>query len=199
MINENFIYLSFLISFAGGITYLVDTIKGKAKPNRISWFFWFLAPFIAVAAEIQKGVGLQTLMTFSVGFNPLLVFLASFINKNAYWKLSKTDYIYGALALLGIILWKVTGEGNIAILFAILADGLASIPTVIKSFKNPETESPTIFLLSLINASITLLTIKIWTFAQWGFPVYIFLIDAIIFSLIKFNLGKKYQKSLTKQ
>ncbi len=199
MINENFIYLGFFISFAGGITYLVDTIKGKAKPNRISWFFWFLAPFIAFAAEVQKGVGLQALMTFSVGFNPLLVFLASFINKNAYWKLSKTDYIYGALALLGIILWKMTGEGNIAILFAILADGLASIPTIIKSYKNPETESSTLFLLSLINATITLLTIKTWTFAHWGFPVYIFVIDAIIYSLIRFVIGKHISKIFTTQ
>lgn len=194
MIDERFIYLGFVLSFTGSLSYLIETLKGSAKPNRISWFFWALAPMIALAAEVQKGVGLQALMTFSVGFNPFLVFIASFFNKKAYWKLGKSDYIYGALALLGIILWQITGEGNVAILFAILADGFASIPTVIKSYHSSETESPTIFLFSAINSFITILTIQIWSFAHWGFPVYIFLIDVVLFSLIKFKLGKKFIK-----
>jgi len=199
MINEKYIYFGFILSLVGGISYLVDTLKGNVKPNRISWFFWSLAPLIAFAAEIQKGVRLQALMTFSVGFNPLLVFFASFINKKAYWKLHKADYIYGALALFGILLWLITGEGNIAILFSILADGFASIPTVIKSYRNPESENSTIFLLSLINAIITILTIKTWSFSHWGFPVYILIIDLVLFILIKYKIGSYFLKNQIKK
>ncbi len=198
MINEKFIYLGFVLSIIGGLKYLVDTLKGRAKPNRISWLFWSIAPLIAFAAEIQKGVGLQSLMTFVVGFNPLMVFIASFVNKSSYWKLSKLDYVYGVIALAGIILWKITNEGNIAIIFSILADGFASIPTINKSFKNPETESPTIYLFSGINALITLFTIKTWTFAHWGFPTYFLMICTIIFSLIKFRIGKNFSGTVHK-
>ena len=119
-------------------------------------------------------------MTLVVGINPLLVFLASFINKNAYWKIEKIDYFYGALSIIGIIAWKITGEGNIAIVFSILADAFASVPTVIKAFKNPETENPIIFLCSGINALITLLTIKEWTFAHYAFPTYFIIISTIL-------------------
>jgi hypothetical protein len=189
MLNENVVYIGFLFSLAGVVSYLTDTIRGKARPNRISWFFWALAPLIAFSAEIQKGVGIQSLMTFSVGFGPLIIFIASFANKKSYWKLEKRDYLYGLLAAIGLVLWKITGEGNIAIFFSILADGLASIPTVIKSYTNPESESANAFFLSFINASLTILTIKTWTFAHWGFPIYILLIDAILFVLIKFKIG----------
>lgn len=194
MLDDKFVIVGFLLSFYGSLKYLIDTVNGKAKPNRISWFFWALAPLIAFFAEIQKGVGLQSLMTFSVGFNPLLIFIASFFNKKSYWKLQKFDYFYGALALVGIVLWQITGEGNIAILFSILADGFAAIPTVIKSFSEPESESTSVYLFSMLNAGITLLTIKIWNFAHWGFPAYIFLICIIIYSLIKFKLGKILRK-----
>ena len=41
-----------------------------------------------------------------------------------------------------------------------------------------------------INAFITLLTIRVWNFANFGFPVYIFGINLVIFALIQFKLGK---------
>lgn len=152
---------------------------------------WALAPMIAFSAEISQGVGLQSLMTFMVGFGPLLVFLASFVNKNAYWKISRLDLACGSLSILGLVLWKITSIGNLAILFAVIADGLASVPTVIKSWQVPETESSTIFLLSGVNALITLLTIRTWNFEHWAFPIYILAIDALLYILIKFKLGRK--------
>ena len=131
-------------------------------------------------------------MTFIVGFSPLMVFIASFFSKKSYWKLEKLDYFYGSLSFLGLILWLITGEGNIAIIFSIVADGMAGIPTIIKSFKEPESENYKAYFYSMINAGITLLTIKTWSFAHWGFPIYIFLICALLTLLIKFKLGKRY-------
>jgi hypothetical protein len=189
MLNERFIYLGVIISFLGGVSYVIDTIKGKTKPNRISWFFWALAPLIAFAAELEKGIGLTSLLTFIVGFNPLLAFLASFVNKNSYWQLKKSDYLYGSLSLLGLVLWKATGEGNLAIFLSILSDGAAAIPTVVKSFHYPETESGIPFLMSAIASVITLLTINDWSFAHWGFPTYILLICLLLYSLIQFQWG----------
>jgi len=198
MLDERFVWVGVILSFYGGLRYLIDTLKGKTKPNRVTWFFWALAPLIAFAAEVQKGVGLQIWMTFSVGFNPLIILIASFFNKKSYWKLHKYDYFYGGLALLGIILWQITGEGNLAILFAILTDGLAAIPTVIKSYFKPETESSLIYLLGMINAAIAVLTIKTWGFAYWGFPAYIIGINVILYSLIRFKLGLRLQKKFKK-
>lgn len=189
MLDERFVILGALISFYGGLSYLIDTIKGKNKPNRVTWFLWALAPLIAFSAELEKGVGLTALMTFMAGFNPLMILIASFVNKQSYWKLNKMDYVYGSISIFAIIIWKITGEGNLAILFSILADGFASIPTVIKSYRQPETESSNIYLFAMINAGIALLTIKDWTFAHYSFPAYIFLLCALIYSLVQFKWG----------
>jgi hypothetical protein len=129
-------------------------------------------------------------MTFSAGLNPLLVFIASFFNKKAYWKPKKSDFIFGGLALIGLILWKITGEGNLAIAFSILADGMAAVPTIIKSWKYPETENSLGYGLPSLNALITLLTIKEWNFETFGFPIYYFSSTALLFVLVQFKLGK---------
>lgn len=194
MIDERFIILGTILGFLGAMHYLVDVVKGRAKPNRVSWFMWALAPLVAFFAEIQQGVGLHALLTFSVGFNPLIIFIASFFIKGAKWKITKLDIWCGALSLLGLALWAFTRVGNIAIFFAILADGLAAVPTIIKSYKAPETESWVVFFLGFISAGITLLAIKTWDFAHYGFPLYIFAVTGIFVLLIKFELGKRFQR-----
>ena len=91
MISENFIFIGTILILIGGGSYLIDTLAGKAKPNRVTWLLWALAPLIAFAAEIKQGVGLQSLLTFVVGFNPLLIFLASFVNKKSFWRIKPLD------------------------------------------------------------------------------------------------------------
>lgn len=194
MIDERFIILGTILGFLGSLSYIVDTVKGRVRPNRVSWFMWALAPLIAFFAEVQQGVGLHALLTFSVGFNPLLVFIASFFNKKAQWKITKFDIWCGVLSLIGLSMWAFTRVGNIAIFFAILADGLAAVPTIVKSYKAPETESWMVFFLGFISSGITLLAIKTWDFAHYGFPLYIFAVTAIFVLLIKFKLGKRLQR-----
>lgn len=152
------------------------------------------APMIAFAAQLKQGVGLSSLMTFTVGFSPIIIFFASFLNKKAAWKIYKFDLICGVFSLAGLILWAYTQVGNLAILFSIISDGLAGIPTIIKAYKYPETENYHAYLFAGIAAVITLLTINQWDFAHYSFPVYIFLFNLIAFPLIKFKLGKKFHQ-----
>lgn len=191
MISDKFVIFAALLNLWGSLGYANLTLKGKVKPNRVTFSLWALAPLVAFGAQIGEGVGLQSLMTFMVGFGPLLVLIASFLNKESYWQLKKFDYICGGLSIIGLGLWAITGEGNLAIFFAILADGLAALPTVVKSYIAPKTENWFLYFLAVISAIITLLTIDKWTFAYWGFPVYILAICIVITILVKFELGKK--------
>jgi hypothetical protein len=195
MINQNFVIVGAIISTVGGLSYLIDTLKGKVKPNRVSYLLWSIAPLIAFVAEIKQGVGLQSLMTFTVGFLPFTVFVASFVNKNAEWKLTYFDGTCGALSLVGLVLWYITKSGNIAIFFSIIADFLAAVPTIVKSFSYPETESAWPYFTATISAALTLLTIQVWNFANYAFPAYILLVTLVISSLVQFKLGKVLRSS----
>jgi hypothetical protein len=191
MLNSNFVIIGTLIGAVGSIAYLIDTVKGKVKPNRVSFLLWSIAPFIAFAAQFKQGVGLESLMTFSTGFLPLTVFVASFANRKAEWKLTKFDFVCGVLSILGLILWLVTRVGNIAIFFSIVADGLAAVPTVVKAYKHPDTEIAWPWLATVFGVILTLLTINDWTFANSGFIIYILLINTLIFGLVQFRIGER--------
>lgn len=193
MINQNFIYFAALLNLCGATVYIVATLQGKTRPNRVSWFMWALAPMVATAAMLTQGVGVGALTTFTSGFGPLLIFIASFVNAKSYWKLTRFDITCGVLSLLGLILWLITRTGNIALLFSILADGLAVLPTLSKTYKDPTSESYTAFTLSGIASLITLLTIQTWTFEYFAFPLYLMTVCFTIVAVGQYRLRKLHK------
>jgi hypothetical protein len=146
---------------------------------------------IAFASMLSQGVGMaQSIVTFSVGFSPFLIFVSSFLVKHPAWQLKRFDIGCGVLSLFGLLLWWITGEGNVAIIFSILADGLAFLPTLVKAYYHPETESPWTFMASEVATIIGLMTVKNWNFETVGFQLYILAanIFAIVFIYFKFGL-----------
>jgi hypothetical protein len=182
-----FIIFAVAIRFIGGLTYAWAVIKKRARPNPVTWFFWSLTPMIVFAAQISEHIGWSAAMTFALGFSPLIVFVLSLKDNLNRSQLTPATITCGVLAAIGVMLWLTTNNPALAILFSILADIFGSIPTVIKAYKNPKSEVAFPYFLSSASMVITLLTITKWSLPSYGFPIYIFLINALIFSLVYFG------------
>jgi hypothetical protein len=186
MLDPKFAILAAAIDFLGVASYARDTWRGTTKPNRVTWCLWALAPLIAFAAQLGEGVTYQAALTFVAGFGPAVVLVASFHDRNAYWRITKFDWLCGALSLVALALWLLTRVGNLAILLSIMADALAATPTIIKSYHHPESESAGAFGFGVIAGAITLLTVHTWTFANYAFALYVCIVCGIIFTLVQF-------------
>ena len=190
MIDERWVLLGVVINLVGSATYALSTLRGHTKPNRVTWLLWFIIPMIVLAGQLDQKVQWQALLTFMAGFGPFIVLAASLKNKDSYWEVTKLDKICGVLSLLAITLWLITSNPNLAIMLGIVADFLAAVPTLIKSYKYPETENHRAFRNATISSVITLLTISIWTFATYSFVIYMLAVNATLYLLIRFQLGK---------
>jgi hypothetical protein len=191
MLPGYFVIVGTLIGAAGSVAYLISTVKGRVRPNRVSFLLWSVVPMIAFSAQINQRVGLVALMTFSTGFLPLTVFIASFANKQAVWKLTLFDLICGVLSLAGLALWLITKVGNVAILFSIVADGFAAVPTLVKAWKFPHTEIAWPWIATVFGVILTLLTLPTFTFANCGFILYILAVNLLIYTFVQFRPGEK--------
>ncbi len=186
MLNPKFAIIAAIVDLLGMLGYARDTFKGVTQPNRVSWLLWTIAPSISFAAQIQSGVRWSALLTFVAALGPFIILIVSFRDKQAYWKISRFDWACGALSALAIILWIVTRTGMVALILSILADFLASVPTIFKAYKAPHTESSNAFLFGIFGSLLTLPTIQTWNFASLGFPLYLLVDCLIIFLLVKF-------------
>jgi len=176
-------YIVFVTSglmLIGAFAYIRSMFKGNAKPNRVSWLMWAIAPFIATAAAVSSGVGWSVLPVFMAGFSPFLIFTFSFAIKEAYWKLATFDYVCGILSGMALLFWYLTKNPDVGILFAVGSDGLASIPTIKKALANPETESIWPYITGTFGALSSLLTLVVWTFPGYAFPTYLIFINAVL-------------------
>ncbi len=166
--------------------YVRSMLKGSVKPNRVSWLLWAIAAMISFAAAVSNGAGLAAVPVFMSGFCPLLIFAASFVVKGAHWKLVKLDYACGLLSALALVSWVVTSDPDVAILFAILSDTLASVPTLVKGWQHPESESACMYSVGIFGGLTSFLAITAWTFSQYAFPAYLVIISVLlVFSIYR--------------
>ncbi|MFA5358672.1 MAG: hypothetical protein WC310_02550 [Patescibacteria group bacterium] len=185
------IFIAAIVQLMGSLLYVKETLKGKNKPNKITWLIWSLAPFIGTAAAMSNGVGWAVLPVFMSGFGPFLIFISSFYNPQSYWKLGFFDYVCGALAILALVLWAITKQPIAAILLAITSDVLAAIPTVIKTWRYPETETVQPYITSLFGALTGFFAIKVWILSAYAFITYLALLDSFVVIMYYYRLKKK--------
>jgi hypothetical protein len=180
VLPEYFAVIGAVIGSIGGLYYLYETIIGKAQPNRVTWLLWGLFPMIIFVAQRARGVEGLSWASFAAGFTPILILLASFLNEKAYWKTQPRDYYLMAAAVAGIVLWALTDNPILAILFALVADLLAGLPTVMKSYRHPETESWIAYAISTLGFGMGVLAIQTFTFENYAFIGYLFLMNGLL-------------------
>lgn len=179
--------MKYLVIFSAAVTlyftlgYVKATIKGLVLPNKVTWFLWGLAPMIAFFATLSSaGFSFGQLPVFMAGFTPFLVFGASFINKKSFWKVTAFDFSCGIVSVITLLIWYYTKDPNLAIFLAIVSDGLAALPTLIKAWRHPETESITPFAAGIFTTSVGFTAVGTWNFAHLAFPLYLLLLNVLM-------------------
>jgi hypothetical protein len=128
-----------------------------------------------------------------VGFMPLLVFIGSFHNPASVWRIRRIDYACGVMSVVGTVTWLVTRNGILAISAAIAADFMAGVPTLMKSWTHPETETVHSYVGAVISMAIVLLTVEHWTFDVAAFPLFILLMGSVLVVVIGLELGPRWR------
>lgn len=174
-------YITIILGLLGAISYIREIFYGQTRPNIITWIFWSIAPLVGVFINYKSGIPIPLLLsTFIAGFGPLLVVIASIIKNNAYWKITKFDIMCGVFSALAMILWVTTQNSVLSLSFAILADLVAGIPTLIKSWTHSDSESHGPYSMGIINQIITFLIIKDFSYLNIAFPIYFILMNGSI-------------------
>ena len=190
------VLISICLSLFGSYNYIRDTIKGTTRPSIVSQSLWSIAPLIGAGAAISSGAGfLTTVRIFMAGLTPLVILLATFANRNGYWRTTKFDYFCGLFSIIAIVLWLVIDLPIYAIIFAVIADLFASIPTIKKSITNPESETGIDYIMSILSVLIIIPTIKTFDIQNTAFQIYMVCVNLIIvFSIYRNKIFRNYAK-----
>ena len=190
---HSLVIISTLLMVWGGYAYFRDTLAGRTKPNRVSWFLWAFAPLVSLSAAFSVNADIWASVRVLVGgVVPGVIFLGSFFNRKSYWQLTWFDWICGGLSLTALLFWQLASSPLIAVLLATAANTFASIPTFIKAWNFPETETRLIFINSFLSAVLIIPAIPVWNIANSAFQIGLMLTTgAFLVAVYRKSLGIK--------
>ena len=177
-----YIIISSLLVLISPIVYTVAILKGRAKPHRTTLLVFLIISSIATASLFTQGNRVAIYLAGVTTIQSLAMFILSIKYGMGGW--AKSDIICLILALIGIVLWRITKNPVIALYFAIGADFIGLVPTLIKSYYFPKTEIWSFFAIDAFAGFFSLLAIKHWTIQEYSYPLYIMLINIITVLLI---------------
>ena len=172
---------SAVVSVAGAAAYIRDTVSGKTTPNLVTWSMWALAPLIGTAAAVAAEADVwATVRIFLAGFLPLLVVIVALFNRNSFWKPSVFDLVCGGFSLLALLIWGGVNSPKAAILLSAIGDGFAAIPTIVKAWKFPETETGASYVASLLSVLLVIPSIPAWNIENCAFQIHLLGVNLLL-------------------
>lgn len=130
------------------IPYLRSIFGGHSRPHAFTWLVWGLQAVIVFFAQLAKSAGAGTWTTgYTALFCTVIFTLAlSRGEKKIVW----LDWVTLSCAVLAIVLWIVTKDPLLAVIFTTIAGVLGWVPTVRKSIDKPYEESFASFSIAMV-------------------------------------------------
>jgi len=183
-INHNlFGLVAAIVSIISFLPYLRSILKHQTKPSGPSWWTWTILTTVTVVSSWFSGAKWSVLFLPTwLCVNQLIVAIlsAKFGDNNWDW----INKICIAAAVLGILLWVLTGQPLIALAIAIAADLLASIPNLRHIWSNPKSENKLGWTLGWLAAVLEVFAVTSWTIAGSGWAIYFLLSMSVTLGLI---------------
>ncbi|MEK7194585.1 MAG: hypothetical protein AAB660_02770 [Patescibacteria group bacterium] len=176
--------LSSAFVLLGALPYIRDIHKGKAHPHVLSWLGWTFITLLGARAMFAEGSTWVVAILVANALNSLVIAGYSVIKKVGVWSTGVYDYVFFGLGVLGLILWQTLNMPIVALICAILADLFFGIPTIIKTYKNPTTETPFVWITASISGLLSLFAIQVFVFHEVAYPLYLFIYDSIVLLLV---------------
>lgn len=181
------------LSFLAFVPYVVSTLKGKNRPNRATWIIWtavgvsLLASYAAAGARETVWVSAANLLAF------IFVLVLSVKYGVGGWTSLDVACLIGAA--LGFLLWWWFDSPLPTLYSGLFIDFVGAVPTLVKAWKEPESESLTAWVLFCVANALNLFAIKMWSVVVASYPVYMVFITLLLVVILMARRGASHRSA----
>lgn len=166
------------VTFLAIIPYVLDIFRGLTCPNVVTWFLWTLNGSILASAQYISGASwtLSVLVASTIS-TAIVTVLAVPFGQSKYGVL---DGICLVMALAAMVCWWWTENPLTAIVLGVFAEIFAVSPTIAKTYRAPETETPITYWATSFATIMSLIASTRFDLANLLFPVYSVSVNTLI-------------------
>ena len=177
--------ISGVLALGSFIPYIVTTLQGTTKPNRVTWCIWTLQGWILTSTYYLSGG--EHNIWLPLADTVLVCVIAILSLRYGAAAYTKVDIFSVFGALVSILLWILLGSPLTALYFGIAVSLIGAVPTLVKTYRAPETENSLSWGIFSCAAIINLLALPTLWAAENIYPFYLLFINGAIFLLAFFG------------
>ncbi len=179
-----------LLAIYAIVPYIKDILHGTTRPNAVSYTIWEFLLLISLCAQLTSGASWSVLMLAGdlVGTGIIVILC---LKGYGYRKYGPLEWTCLALAILAIVLWQITKQPLLAIIFALIADLMAAVPTIVKTYRDPWSEVPTTWFIIAGAACLSLISTEIHDAPNMLFPAYLLFVNGLVGTMAFFGRRSK--------
>jgi hypothetical protein len=174
------------------LLYIINTFKGKVQPSILSWIGWAILTGTSFVSQYMISGwtwNFTGLLLSTIGC--IVVSGVAITTKN--YSIQKKDWLFVVLGFLCMAIYILSKNAWATTVFAILADFLLGLPTIIKANNDPSSEKSSAWSLGLASWSFSLIICLKHDVLFALFPIYLFLFNVIMvyLTMIKTKISFK--------
>lgn len=168
--------------------YFRDIFLGTTKPHLYTWLIWSLTMGIAAAGALKGGAeqGAWPLIMGTVAMSCITLLALKYGTKN----ITRSDTIALVAAIGAVLVWWQLEDVYLAVLVATLIDVVGYYPTFRKSYLEPESETISFWMLSVIGIAINIAALSEYNFLTTFYLAVIFLSSGLLTAFLFFRRKK---------
>jgi hypothetical protein len=170
------------LGLASTVPYVRDTLRRTTVPHRGSWLIWGALEVVAVEAQRADGARWSLIPLISQAAGTCLVFALSV--RLGSGGLSRVDLTLLGLAGVGVAGWLAVDVPVIATACVIVADLVAALMMLPKTWRDPHSETLSTFALAAVCGALTVGSVGSLSAPLLVYPVYFVVVNAALAGVI---------------
>jgi hypothetical protein len=177
-VQEASAVISAILILIAAPPYIIDTVKGRTKPERVTWFIFSVLGLIAFISQLSLGASWSLLFSGLDTAASILVFALSL--KYGVGGHTRLDIAALIVAAIGVVIAIAAKQPIISLLGVILADFSGVVLTIKKTYENPDSETAITWLLVGTASLFGVLAVGRPTFSLLLYPFYLMVVNYAI-------------------
>jgi hypothetical protein len=169
--QEIFAIVSAVLILIAAPPYIINTLKGNTKPERVTWFIFSVLGLIAFVSQALLGASWSLVFSGLDTLASILIFSLSL--KYGVGGHTKIDIAALIIATIGVFIAVFAKEPIISLLGVIIADISGMVLTIKKTYLNPKSETTITWLLVGTASVFGILSASEMTVGILLYPVYL--------------------------